>query len=76
MTIIPEMAAMYLSEDQQENLKDFKNLTAVREVSLVVSKEYIRQNTLRKIIEIIADSVPKSMKNPELKKYSIDVRDL
>ena len=76
MTIIPEMAAMSLSEDQQENLKNFKNLTAVREVSLVVSKEYIRQNTLRKIIEIIADSVPNSMKNPELKKYAIDVRDL
>jgi len=76
MTIIPEMAAMSLSEEQQDNLKDFKNLTAVREVSLVVRKDYIRQNVLSKIMEIIADSVPNSMKNPELKQFAIDVNDL
>jgi len=76
MTIIPEMAAMSLSEEQQDNLKDFKNLTAVREVSLVVRKDYIRQNVLSKIMEIVADSVPNSMKNPELKQYAIDVNDL
>ena len=73
MTIVPEMSAMTLSEDQQENLKEFKDLTAVREVSLVVNKDYIRQNMLNKILEIIGDSVPKSMKNPELKKFVIEV---
>ena len=71
ITVIPEMAAMCLTEDQQGNLKTFKNLTAVREVSLVVSKEYIRRNMLDKIMEIIEDSVPRSMKNPELKQYVI-----
>ena len=73
MTIIPEMSAMTLCEEQQENLKEFKDLTAVREVSLVVNKDYIRQNMLNKILEIIGDSVPRSMKNPELKQYVVDL---
>jgi len=73
ITVIPEMAAMSLSEEQQGNLREFKDLTAVREVSLVVSREYIRRNMLNKILEIIDDAIPKSMKNPELKKYLVDV---
>ena len=71
ITVIPEMAAMSLSEEQQSNLREFKDLTAVREVSLVVSKEYIRRNMLNKILEIIDDAIPKSMKNPELKQYVV-----
>ncbi|MDR1583853.1 MAG: hydrogen peroxide-inducible genes activator [Prevotellaceae bacterium] len=73
ITIIPEMHAMGLNEEKQENLRTFKNLTAVREVSLVVSKEYIRKTMLNIILEIIKSSVPKSMQNPELKTYVIDL---
>ena len=64
---------MTLCEEQQDNLKELKDRTAVREVSLVVSKEFIRLNMLNKILEIIGDSVPKSMKNPELKQYVVDL---
>jgi LysR family hydrogen peroxide-inducible transcriptional activator len=71
ITIIPEMHAMGLSEEKQENLRTFKNFTAVREVSLVVSREYVRKTMLNLIIEIIKDSVPKSMQDPELKEYVI-----
>jgi LysR family hydrogen peroxide-inducible transcriptional activator len=73
ITIIPEMHAMGLSEEKQENLRAFKNLTAVREVSLVISKEYVRKTMLNMILEIIKSSVPKSMQNPELKKYVVDL---
>jgi LysR family hydrogen peroxide-inducible transcriptional activator len=73
ITIIPEMHAMGLSEEKQENLRAFKDLTAVREVSLVTSKEYVRKTMLNIILEIIRDSVPKSMQNPELKTYIIDL---
>jgi LysR family hydrogen peroxide-inducible transcriptional activator len=72
-TIIPEMHAMGLSEEKQENLRAFKNTTAVREVSLVVSKEYVRKTMLNIILEIIRSSVPKSMQNPELKAFVIDL---
>ena len=73
ITVIPEMAAMSLNEEQQGNLREFKGQKVVREVSLVVSKEYIRRNMLNKILEIIEDVVPKSMRNPELKQYVVDV---
>jgi LysR family hydrogen peroxide-inducible transcriptional activator len=73
ITIIPEMHAMGLSEEKQENLRAFKNLTAVREVSLVISKEYVRKTMLNIILEIIKGSAPKSMQNPELKKYVVDL---
>ncbi|MDR1130655.1 MAG: hydrogen peroxide-inducible genes activator [Prevotellaceae bacterium] len=72
ITIIPEMHAMGLSEEKQENLRPFKNFTAVREVSLVVSKEYVRKTMLNIITEIIKDSVPKSMQDTKLKEYVID----
>jgi LysR family hydrogen peroxide-inducible transcriptional activator len=73
ITIIPEMHAMGLSEEQQGNLRAFKNLTAVREVSLVVSKEYVRKTMLNLILDIIRSSVPKAMQDPALKAYVVDL---
>jgi LysR family hydrogen peroxide-inducible transcriptional activator len=73
ITIIPEMHAMGLSEDKQENLRAFKDITAVREVSLIISKEYVRKTMLQVIIEIIKSSVPKSMQNPELKNNVVNL---
>jgi LysR family hydrogen peroxide-inducible transcriptional activator len=73
ITIIPEMHAMGLNEEKQENLRAFKDLTAVREVSLVVSKEYVRKTMRNMIMEIIINSVPKSMQDPKLKEYVIDL---
>jgi LysR family hydrogen peroxide-inducible transcriptional activator len=73
ITIIPEMHTMGLSEDRQENLRVFKNKAAVREVSLIVSKEYVRKKMLQVISEIIKSSVPKSMQNPELKNHVINL---
>jgi LysR family hydrogen peroxide-inducible transcriptional activator len=45
----------------------------VREVSLVVSKDYVRKTMLNLVMEIVRSSVPKSMQNPELKAYVIDL---
>jgi LysR family hydrogen peroxide-inducible transcriptional activator len=73
ITIIPEMHAMGLSEEKQENLRPFKNLTAVREVCLVTSTEYVRKTLLNAVLEIIKSSVPKSMQDPQLKEYVIDL---
>jgi LysR family hydrogen peroxide-inducible transcriptional activator len=73
ITIIPEMHAMGLSEDKQENLRTFKNQTAVREVSLVVGAGYIRKAMLNAVLEIIKNSVPKSMQDPKLKSYVVSL---
>ena len=73
MTVIPEMSAMGLSEEKQENLRTFKNMTAVREVSLVVSKEYVRKNMLNAVMETIRKSVPKSMQDQHLKEFVVEL---
>ncbi|MDR2804031.1 MAG: hydrogen peroxide-inducible genes activator [Dysgonamonadaceae bacterium] len=73
ITIIPEMHAMGLSEDKQENLRPFKNMTAVREVSLMASNDYVRKTLLNRIMQIVRESVPKSMQNPELKAFVVDL---
>jgi LysR family hydrogen peroxide-inducible transcriptional activator len=73
ITIIPEMHAMGLSEEKQENLRAFKNRTAVREISLAVSKDYVRKTMLNEIIQVIRSSVPKSMQDPELKTHVVDL---
>ncbi|MDR0728594.1 MAG: hydrogen peroxide-inducible genes activator [Prevotellaceae bacterium] len=73
LTIIPEMHAMGLNEEKQENLRPFKNLTAVREVSVVVSKDYVRQAMLQVVLDVIRASIPKSMQNPALKAFVVDL---
>lgn len=71
VTIIPEMFAMALDEEKQGNLREFQNLTAVREVSVAVNAEYLRKTMLNVIIDIVRSSVPESMQNPELKQYVV-----
>jgi LysR family hydrogen peroxide-inducible transcriptional activator len=73
ITIIPEMHAMGLCEEKQENLRSFKNMTAVREVCLAVAKDYVRKTLLNNVLEIVRSSVPKSMQNPKLKEYVVDL---
>jgi LysR family hydrogen peroxide-inducible transcriptional activator len=73
ITIIPEMHAMGMSEEQQGHLREFKNTIAVREVSLVVSKEYIRKTMINNLITLIKTVVPKSMQDASLKQYVVDL---
>ena len=73
ITIIPELFAMGLGEEKQENLRPFKDTIAVREVNLVVSKEYVRKTILNKVLEDIKSSIPKSMRDPKLREYVIDL---
>ena len=73
LTIIPEMTAMGLPEEKQSNLRNIKGNTSVREVSLIVSKDFVRRNVANAIVGMVKKSVPKSMQNPELKKFTVGV---
>ncbi len=73
ITIIPEMHAMGLPEEKQDCLRPFKNLNAVREVCLIVNKHNAKTAIQDCIIDIIKQSVPKSMQNPNLKEFVVEL---
>lgn len=72
LTIIPEMALESLNEQQMKNVRPLKDITPVREISLVTRRNYLRERILDIIISEVKDVVPASYLNPELKKYTID----
>lgn len=72
LTIIPEMALESLNEEQMKNVRPLKDLTPVREISLVTRRNYLRERILDIIISEVKDVVPASYLNPDLKKYTID----
>lgn len=73
MTVIPEMMAMDLPEETQENLRKMSNDESVREICLVVNKEYPRQLILKEIIDLIKKTVPKSMQEEELSRFVVGI---
>lgn len=72
LTIIPEMALESLNEEQMKNVRPLKDITPVREISLVTRRNYLRERILDIIISEVKDVVPASYLNPDLKKYTID----
>ena len=73
LTIIPEMAISELTERQKINVRPLKDMIAVREVSLVTRKEFLRERIVDIIISEVKKSVPKELLNIELKKHVVDI---
>ena len=73
LTVIPEIATYNLSEQQKKNVRPFKNVTPVREISLVTRKEFIRERLIHIIVDEVKNAVPSSLKDPALKKYVISL---
>lgn len=73
LTIIPEMAITEFNERQKANVRPLKGMTAVREVSLVTRKEFLRERVLDIIISEIQKSVPKELLNMDLRRHVIDI---
>ncbi|MDR2425262.1 MAG: hydrogen peroxide-inducible genes activator [Prevotellaceae bacterium] len=73
ITIIPEMHAISLDEERQEHLRTLKNSLAVREINLATSGNYVRKALLNVILNIVRNSIPKSMQNPDLKEFTVGI---
>ncbi|GAB4330565.1 MAG: hydrogen peroxide-inducible genes activator [Bacteroidales bacterium] len=64
-TIVPELAGIELPADKQKNLRNFKGITPVREVSLVFTRKYVKSRLLNMLKEEIQNNVPEEMLYPE-----------
>jgi len=60
-TLLPELAALDLSEDRQNRIKRFSGVRPLREVSLVVSRNYAKTRLISILLEEIKISVPEFM---------------
>ena len=70
-TIIPELHVDLLSEKQKANLRDLVEPEAIREISLVVRHDYVREGLMNAVAESVKKVIPAHMLDARLKKFAI-----
>jgi LysR family hydrogen peroxide-inducible transcriptional activator len=62
ITILPELAAMDLTSKQQQLIRHFKRPTPMREVSLVIHRDFVKQRLVHALQQEILLSVPEKLR--------------
>ena len=70
-TVIPELHIPMLSGEQKKNVRPIVNPEPVREISLVIRRDYVREKLLNVISDSIRTIIPESMVDERLKKFRI-----
>lgn len=70
-TVIPELHINLLSETQKENLRNLVNPEAIREISLVIRHDYVREGMMNAVADSIKKIIPVHMLDARLKKFAI-----
>lgn len=70
-TLIPELHLPFLTEEQKKNIKPITSPPAVREISIIIRKDYIKERMVNAVAETIKKIIPSSMLDERLKKFSI-----
>ncbi|MBQ8736894.1 MAG: LysR family transcriptional regulator [Bacteroidaceae bacterium] len=70
-TVIPELHAPLLTEAQRENLRPLISPAPVREISILVRKDYVRERLLNCLISTIKGIIPEEMLNQRVKKFAV-----
>ena len=60
-TLIPELATLAVSSEQESMLKNIKGEKSVREISLVYSRFYFKEKLLKKLRKSIRQHIPRHM---------------
>lgn len=63
ITILPELATLNLSHKQLELIRHFKKPTPMREVSLVVHRDFVKKRLIDVLKKEIAASIPEKIRN-------------
>ena len=62
ITIIPELATIDMNPEQQQNLRKFKQPAPVREVSLVVHRDFIKKKLIEVLKKEILAAIPEKVR--------------
>ena len=73
-TILPYLACMNLSENDQKLIKDFKNHTPVRDVCFVTGPHSMKKSIEKALIKAIVKNLPKELKKEPAKSEIMSIR--
>lgn len=73
ITVIPEMALSTLSEQQKQNVRFFKGINPVREISLITRKDFLHERLIDIIEEELKLSIPIELQDKSLKKSLVEI---
>lgn len=70
-TVIPELHLPFLTEAQKQNIREIQNPPAIREISIVIRKNFIRERMINAVADALKSFIPERMLDERLKKFSI-----
>ena len=68
ITILPILAIQGMTENQQELVRYFKKPEPVREISLVIHRQFLKRKMINAIMKTIQESIPLDLKVKEARK--------
>ncbi len=70
-TIIPELHQEFLSESQKRNLRELSDPCPVREISLVIRQDFVKERLLNMVTDAIKLIVPETLLDKRLLKFAV-----
>jgi len=70
-TVIPELHISLLSDEQKKNLRGLVKPEAIREISLIIRHDYVREGMMNAVANSIKKIIPAHMLDTRLKKFAI-----
>lgn len=70
-SVIPELHIAYLTDEQKKNVREISCPPAVREISLVIKKDFVKERLINAVADTIKLIMPENMLDERLKKFSI-----
>ncbi|MEG1586371.1 MAG: LysR substrate-binding domain-containing protein [Bacteroidales bacterium] len=70
-SVIPELHLPFLSDRQRKNIREISSPPAVREISLVIRKDFIKERMLNAVANAVKQIIPLEMIDERLKKFTI-----
>lgn len=70
-SVIPELHIPYLTEKQRQNIKEIDSPPATREISIVIKKDFIKEQLINAVANTVKKIIPESMLDTRLKKFAI-----
>ncbi len=70
-SVIPELHLPFLSEQQRQNIQEIDSPPATREISVVIKKDFIKEQLINAVADTVKKIIPDSMLDTRLKKFAI-----